>query len=353
MKQILLLSIVLLLAACGGNGESVTFSPTSGAGDDIQHIGSLETADSADVCSSTQYVGEYSIPAKEGENYGTISIHTQEGNIISFDLSIGMGTPPYNMGELSGKVEIVDGKGVFKNDEYGDCILDFVFTDNSVRISHQEGGYGCGFGMNVYVNGTFVKKPADKFLETGLSLDPLTADKGVVINGVKWATRNVATPGTFAATPEDAGMFYKWNNKKAWAVIGNEVSDWDDRIFYDNTWAKSNDPSPAGWHVPTDAEIRTLLLDDNKVSSEWTTQNGVIGRKFTDKATGNSIFFPAVGYRSGDDGTLNLVNMQGNYWTSTTGCPDCSYGMYVCDYNVGLNDGENRNSAYNIRSVAD
>ena len=29
-------------------------------------------------------------------------------------------------------------------------------------------------------------------------------DKGVVINGVKWATRNVATPGTFAANPEVA-----------------------------------------------------------------------------------------------------------------------------------------------------
>ena len=190
-------------------------------------------------------------------------------------------------------------------------------------------------------------------IETELSLDPLTADEGVVINGVKWATRNVATPGTFAATPEDAGMFYKWNNKKAWATIGDEVSDWDDSISYDDTWAKSNDPSPAGWHVPTDAEFITLLFDDDKVSNEWTTQNGVNGRKFTDKANGNSIFLPALGARSGEDGTLNLVDMQGSYWTSTTSCPDCSYGAYICEYNVGMNDGENRSSAYNIRSVAD
>jgi len=27
--------------------------------------------------------------------------------------------------------------------------------------------------------------------------DPLTSDAGVVINGVKWATRNVDKPGTF------------------------------------------------------------------------------------------------------------------------------------------------------------
>ena len=177
-------------------------------------------------------------------------------------------------------------------------------------------------------------------------------NEGTVINGVIWATRNVAAPGTFADAPEDAGMFYKWNSKKAWAATGDEVSDWDAGIHDGDVWAKSNDPSPAGWHVPTDAEIRTLF-DADKVSSEWTIQNSIIGCKFTDKAIGNSIFFPAFGYRSGYDGTLNLVGMQGNYWTGTTGCPDCSYGMYVCDYNVGLNDGENRDMAFNIRPVAD
>ena len=36
---------------------------------------------------------------------------------------------------------------------------------------------------------------------------------GVVINGVRWATRNVDKPGTFAANPEDAGMLYQWNRK--------------------------------------------------------------------------------------------------------------------------------------------
>ena len=197
----------------------------------------------------------------------------------------------------------------------------------------------------------FDRKPADKTIEKELSIDPLTVDKGVVINGVKWATRNIAAPGTFAATPEDAGLFYRWNSKKTWAITGDEVNDWDSSIPAGDSWAKSNDPSPTGWHVPTDAEIRTLL-DDEKVSSEWTTQNDISGCKFSDKATGNSIFLPARGIRS-NDGTLNLVDMQGNYWTSTTSCSDCSFGMYVCEYNVGLNDGENRDCAFNIRSVAD
>ena len=193
----------------------------------------------------------------------------------------------------------------------------------------------------------------EESIETELPSDPLTADEGVVINGVRWATRNIAAPGTFAAAPEDAGMFYKWNNKKAWPATGDEVTNWDDSIHDGEIWEKSNDPSPAGWRVPTNAEFITLLFDDDKVSNEWTTQNGVIGRKFTDKATGNSIFLPAAGNRDGSEGLLNLVDIQGNYWTSITDCSECFYGVYVCDYNVGMCMGENRNDAYTIRSVAD
>jgi len=200
-------------------------------------------------------------------------------------------------------------------------------------------------------NEGFSNKPAET-IETKLSIDPLTVDEGVVINGVKWATRNVTATGKFASTPEDAGMFYKWNNKKAWATTGDEVTDWDNSIYYDDIWLKSNDPSPAGWHVATDAEFRALF-DDDKVSNEWTTQNSVIGCKFTDKANGNSIFLPAAGCRSSDDGMLNLVDLQGNYWTSTKSCSECSYGVYLCDYNIGMNDGENRGFACSIRSVAD
>jgi len=43
-------------------------------------------------------------------------------------------------------------------------------------------------------------------------------DEGVVINGVKWATRNVDRPNTFAETPESAGMFYQWNDKIGWSL---------------------------------------------------------------------------------------------------------------------------------------
>lgn len=153
-------------------------------------------------------------------------------------------------------------------------------------------------------------------------------EKGVVINGVRWATRNVDFPGTFAAKPEDSGMFYQWNCKKAWPVIGDVTgwdSNWDTKeecFRVENNWAtvdnweRTNDPSPIGWRVPTLDEIEKLF-DIGKVRHVWTTRKGVNGRKFTDKATGNSIFLPAVGYRGYKEGTLyHDVGGYSGYWSS-------------------------------------
>ena len=142
-----------------------------------------------------------------------------------------------------------------------------------------------------------------------------TTDVGVVINGVKWATRNVDAFGTFAATPESPGMFYQWNRKIAWTAAGSGGG-WDSSLATCDTWESSNDPSPEGWRVPTVEEQQTLL-DTKKVANEWTTQNGVTGRKFTDKASGNSLFLPAAGCRRYSDGMLSDVGTDGGYWSST------------------------------------
>jgi len=36
-------------------------------------------------------------------------------------------------------------------------------------------------------------------------------EESVVINGVRWATRNVGARGTFVQNPEDYGDYYQWN----------------------------------------------------------------------------------------------------------------------------------------------
>jgi uncharacterized protein (TIGR02145 family) len=153
-----------------------------------------------------------------------------------------------------------------------------------------------------------------------------TTDTGVVINGVRWATRNVATPGTFAISVEDAGMFYQWNSNVGWPSTGaiGSITATDGSTTWNSslecgttaTWTSANDPSPTGWRVPTSTEMETLL-DTAKVTYTGTIQNGVYGEKFTDKTTGNSIFLPASGSRNYNDGSLGSSVVYGLYWSST------------------------------------
>lgn len=177
-----------------------------------------------------------------------------------------------------------------------------------------------------------------------------TTDPGTVINGVRWATRNVNAPGTFAATPESTGSFYQWNRKKAWAAAGN-VSDWDSSIPSGDSWAAANDPSPEGWRVPTRDEL-DKLRDTEKVSSEWTVVNGVAGRRFTDLATGNSIFLPAAGYRFASNGTNEYAGMLGDYWSNTKSSNSSAYHMDFTNEELGENN-DSRADGLSVRPVAE
>ena len=185
-----------------------------------------------------------------------------------------------------------------------------------------------------------------------------TFDKGVVINGITWATRNVDAPGTFAETPESAGMFYQWNRKIGWSatepmINSNGKTKWNSAIPKGSEWGKNNDPTPKGWRIPTEKE-RQSLFDTKQVSNEWTTQNGVTGRKFTDKSTGNSIFLPAAGYRLSGDGTLFSAGTYGGYWSSTAygRAMDAAYYLLFTSRHTG-SGGEYRGSGLSVRAVAE
>jgi len=187
-----------------------------------------------------------------------------------------------------------------------------------------------------------------------------TPEKGVVINGVKWATRNVDKPGTFAAKPEDSGMFYQLDRKIGWSasnpmVNSNGGKTWDSSYPVGYSWEESNDPSPTDWRLPNPDEIDKLLDTDN-VSNEWTTENGVSGRKFTDKATGNSLFLPAAGYRDSYAGELSYVGTNGTYWCSTmitnVYANSLFFGSNYAKWNNGSSDGIGRYFGNSARSVA-
>jgi hypothetical protein len=82
--------------------------------------------------------------------------------------------------------------------------------------------------------------------------------------------------------------------------------------------------------LPTVSEFQELNAN---CISEWTTQNGVNGRRFTSRINGSSLFFPASGYRSG--ASLSDRGSGGFYWSSSLASASGARNMSV--YSTGVN----------------
>ena len=179
-------------------------------------------------------------------------------------------------------------------------------------------------------------------------------DEGVVINGVRWATRNVDAPGTFAVSPESTGMFYQWNRRRGWAARGN-VTGWDRSIPTGDTWERENDPCPEGWRVPTSRELAGLLYSAGDVFSiRWTTKNGVRGVFFG--TAPYQIFLPIAGSRRYTDGMLRGVRdwYWGIYWSNTGFDNERAIQLSLyCSACPGVYAGFSRREGLTIRCVAE
>ena len=170
---------------------------------------------------------------------------------------------------------------------------------------------------------TFALLLAASLIFTSCRNNDNTTDPGVVINGIRWATRNLDYPGTFAPYPHSTGRLYQWGTLNGethhWAATG-AITGWNSNSFDRVAWTTANDPCPPGWRVPTRAEFDALL----NAGYEWTTRSGVNGTVFG--SGNNTLFLPAAGFRFADGtltlfdiGTLTLsdVGTDGYYWSSS------------------------------------
>ena len=121
---------------------------------------------------------------------------------------------------------------------------------------------------------------------------------------------------SFTPTPEAFGQLYQWNSKVA---IAHEERA---KIKYitETVWEAANNPCPDGWRIPTLEEAKALL----NTSSQYIQKNGINGKEFKDKTTGNAIFIPKAGYWNYND-KIGFENEDGDYWTSYI---DIYYSIY-------------------------
>jgi len=176
----------------------------------------------------------------------------------------------------------------------------------------------------------------------------------VMINGICWATCNVNMPGTFAANPENYGMFYQWGSNVGWSstdplTASDGINIWRDLSETGNVWLPEKDPCPAGWRVPTLTEIQKLLQTPI-VTNLWTTENGINGLRFTELGTGNTLFFPSTGNRNNIDGTLSSAGSTCFYRSSTDNTACCAF---ILRYSMGNAHTASlyRNSGFSVRCV--
>ncbi len=165
-------------------------------------------------------------------------------------------------------------------------------------------------------------------------------------SGTLWADRNVGADapeayGDYFAWGETetkdnyAWSTYKWCNgsdrtqtkyctNSSYGTVDNKtVLELEDDAAYVNMGAE--------WRMPTLTEQIELL--DN-CTWEWTTQNGVNGRKVTGP-NGNSIFLPAAGYRYGS--SLSSAVSYGYFWSSSLN-ESHPYGAYMLYFYSGSYD---------------
>ncbi len=187
-------------------------------------------------------------------------------------------------------------------------------------------------------------------------------------SGLLWAKCNLG-----ATNPEEYGDYYAWGETDTKEVYFWETykyctavdeEGWVKTLSKYNTDSEygtpdhlttlqpSDDVATAklgnGARMPTETEWNELL--DN-TTSEWTTVNGVYGRKLT-AANGKSLFFPAAGDRDGSE--LHVAGEYGRYWSSSldAGDPYMARYFHIGTWNYpAYVDNDHRFSGFSVRAV--
>ena len=183
-------------------------------------------------------------------------------------------------------------------------------------------------------------------------------------SGLLWATCNLG-----ATTPEGYGDHYAWGETTTkstynWSTYTYCNGSYDALTKYctnsyygdngitdDLTTLEAMDDAATqvlgnGARIPTSEEWDELL---NNTTSEWTTRNGVNGRKLT-AANGRSLFLPAAGYRW--DGDWNDAGTRGYYWSASL---NTDYPNYAWSFSLNaggqLMYSRDRGYGRSVRSV--
>jgi hypothetical protein len=119
-------------------------------------------------CLTSKYAGwyEYGRNIEKGR-IGYLLIYPETDSTILFYIGLNRGAPSHNMGNLYGRIKILNDTGTFftrfDSLEKG-CELSFHFSNSKIEIITLNDRGDCEFGFGVYADGNF-QKISDKVKE--------------------------------------------------------------------------------------------------------------------------------------------------------------------------------------------
>ena len=174
-------------------------------------------------------------------------------------------------------------------------------------------------------------------------------------SGLLWCEHNVG-----AASPYDDGLYFSWGN-----VEGHTGTDGYDfgtandgpyastpgaaltgNIPTNGTYDAARHNMGAPWRMPTVGEFQEL---NSNCDSEWTDEDGVVGRRFTSRINGNSIFFPAAGYRYGTG--LYYHGSNGDVWSASLNSQTNGYYLNFNSGGIDPTGTDDRFLGFSVRAV--
>ena len=214
------------------------------------------------------------------------------------------------------------------------AVLDFIIKNSTFMFDSH-------FLLNTYILGIFLlmtslptkgQEDGTDYVDLGLS------------SGLLWATRNMGddthnrSSSFYAWGETETKEFYSWENYKWKDSTGvfikycfdvENVND-DNKSILESADDVAKVQKGSEWRMPTYDETVELL---DGCTWKWVSDyrnTGVPGMVGTSKKNGNSIFFPADGYRSVEG--QHPHRTCGFYWTASLyeNSDVSAYGFYFC-----------------------
>ena len=171
-------------------------------------------------------------------------------------------------------------------------------------------------------------------------------------SGLLWGTKNIG-----ATSPTGWGWYFSWGNldghpEGSGYNFSQDVYDTTNAASISQDLDVSQDAVRAikggTWRMPTTNDFAELF-NSSYTTNEWTTVDGVNGRKVTSKINGKSVFFPAAGYYNG--ASLYGRGSHGLYWSSSWISATDARGLYFDSSSVLPQGSSGRRLGFSLRGV--